>query len=426
MVTRRFALTVPADAPLTEPYFLQRPRIGDLYDWSAAPPAVRGRPFAPPLLQARAVLSLLGAHVALTREVSYRYDDRASGEVRRPMHVVPALDVRLEPDVVVWPADGPAHHHFTVTLLSHASSPITGDVHLEVAGWPSHPSARFGLAGAGASRILTLEPARPAGVTHFGGTVRAVATVGGQTYSTHVAMIEYPHIRPTPYLEPAAATLRVAPLALPHLTRVGYIRGAADRVPEALEQVGLAVTLLTPADLADGDLSRYSAIVVGSRAYQTDTALVHHNARLLRYADHGGLVLVQYQQYPFIEGSFAPYRLTIARPHDRVTDETAPVKILVPGSPAFTTPNTITDADWDGWPQERGLYFAHTWAKPYTPLLEMHDPGDPPLDGGLLVARLGAGTYVYTGLSFFRALPAGVPGAYRLFLNLLALRARAR
>jgi LmbE family N-acetylglucosaminyl deacetylase len=424
MVTKHFALTVPADAPLTEPYFLQHPRVGELYDWSAAPAAVRGRPFAPPPLEGRASLTLSGAHVTLTREVTYRYDDRASGEVRRPVHVVPAVDVRLDPDVVVWPANGPARRRFTVTLLSHAHEAVVGDVHLEVAEWPSHPAARFELAGPGATRSVTLELSRPAGVTHFAGTVEAVATAAGQSFATHVAMIEYPHIRPTPYLQPAAATLRVAPIVLPHLTRVGYIRGASDRVPEALEQVGVPITLLTPADLADGDLQRYDAIVVGSRAYQTDTALVHHNARLLRYADHGGLVLVQYQQYPFIRGDFAPYALTIARPHDRVTDETAPVKVLLPGHPALTTPNKIDSADWEGWPQERGLYFAHTWAKAYTPLLEMHDPGDPPLEGGLLVARLGAGTYVYTGLSFFRALPAGAPGAYRLFLNLLALGAR--
>ena len=424
MVTRHFALTVPSDAPLTEPYFLKRPRIGDLYDWSAAPPAVRGRPFAPPLLQGRASLTLLGAHITLARAVTYRYDDRARGEVRRPVHVVPAVDVRLQPDVVVWPADGPVRRRFIVTVLSHAHGPVTGDVHLEVEGWPAHPSAHFELADAGASRVVALDLARPAGVTHFSGTVQAIATADSQRYTTHVAMIEYPHIRPIPYLQPAAATLRVAPIELPRLRRVGYIRGASDRVPEALEQVGVPITLLTPSELADSDLSRFDAIVVGSRAYQTDTALVHHNPRLLRYADHGGLVLVQYQQYPFIRGDFAPYPLTIARPHDRVTDETVPVKVLVPDNPVFTTPNKITSADWDGWPQERGLYFAHTWARPYTPLLEMHDPGDPPLEGGLLVARLGAGTYVYTGLSFFRALPAGVPGAYRLFLNLLALRAR--
>jgi hypothetical protein len=422
MVTKRFAVTVPTDAPLSEPYFLRRPRIGAMYDWSQAPPAVRGRPFAPPPLQARASLSLLGAHITLTREVTYRYDDRAKGEVRRPLDVVPALDVRLAPDVVVWPADAPSLRSFTVTLVSHAHGPLSGTVNLEVGGWPAQPSLPFTLAEAGDSKVLTLELRRPSGITNASGTLRAVArTSDGRQFDEHVAMIEYPHLRPTPYLEPASARLRVAPIALPHVARIGYVRGASDRVPEALTQIGLPITLLTPADLADSDLGRFDAVIVGSRAYQTDTALVHHNARLLAYAKQGGLVIVQYQQYPFIQGDFAPYPLTIARPHDRVTDENAPVEVLVPDNPAFTTPNAIGSTDWDGWPQERGLYFAHTWDPAYTPLLEMHDPGYPPLEGGLLVARVGAGTYVYTGLSFFRALPAGVPGAYRLFLNLLAL-----
>jgi len=145
------------------------------------------------------------------------------------------------------------------------------------------------------------------------------------------------------------------------------------------------------------------------------------NGRLLDYARSGGLVIVQYQQYPFVSGSFAPYRLSIARPHDRVTDETAPVTALEPSHPALHVPNQIGPADWQGWVQERGLYFAHDWDSSYTALLETHDPGESPLSGGLLVAALGKGTYVYTGLSFFRQLPAGVPGAYRLFANLLAL-----
>jgi hypothetical protein len=135
----------------------------------------------------------------------------------------------------------------------------------------------------------------------------------------------------------------------------------------------------------------------------------------------GGLLLVQYQQYQFVRGDYAPYRLDIARPHDRVTDEDAPVTVLDPAHPAAVRPNPLDEADWLGWPQERGLYFAHEWDPAYTPLLEMADPGSPPLRGGLLVAPYGDGTYVYTGISFFRALPAGVPGAYRLFLNLLAL-----
>ena len=134
--------------------------------------------------------------------------------------------------------------------------------------------------------------------------------------------------------------------------------------------------------------------------------------------------MVQYQQYPFIQGGFAPYRMSIASPHDRVTDETAPVTELVPGSPVFHAPNEISNDDWQGWVQERGLYFAHDWDSTYTPVLETHDPGEAPLEGGLLIAPLGRGTYVYTGLSFFRELPAGVVGAYRLFANLLGLRTK--
>jgi len=181
------------------------------------------------------------------------------------------------------------------------------------------------------------------------------------------------------------------------------------------------VEVLDADSLARGSLARYHAIVIGSRAYETDPALVANNGRILEYARGGGLVIVEYQQYPFVQGGFAPYPLTIARPHDRVTDETAAVTLLDPAAPVFHVPNEIGPADWQGWVQERGLYFAHTWDPAYTPLLEMHDPGDPPLRGGLLVSKVGKGTYVYTALAFFRELPAGVTGAYRLFANLLAL-----
>jgi hypothetical protein len=226
------------------------------------------------------------------------------------------------------------------------------------------------------------------------------------------------------------AVLRVAPLALPPVARIGYVRGAADRVPEALRGVGLPIIILDPATLTDGDLSRFGAIVVGPRAYETDSALVEANGRLLEYARRGGRVLVQYQQQRYFEGGFAPYRLTVGGPptapgllpvgHDRVTDEQAPVRVLAPADPAVRSPNQLTAADWEGWIQERGLYFARSWDPAYRPLLETHDPGEGPLEGGLLVARLGQGSYIYTGLSFFRQLPAGVPGAFRLFANLLA------
>ena len=177
---------------------------------------------------------------------------------------------------------------------------------------------------------------------------------------------------------------------------------------------------------------------MGSRAYETDPALVENNGRLLAYARNGGLVIVQYQQQVFFNGNFAPFPLKVGGEqivldsaggtrvgpligHDRVTDETAPVRIIDPQSAVVNRPNRIGPADWEGWVQERGLYFAHSWDEAYKPVLEMADPGEAPLRGGLLVAKYGRGTYVYTGISFFRELPAGVPGAFRLFANLLAL-----
>jgi hypothetical protein len=228
---------------------------------------------------------------------------------------------------------------------------------------------------------------------------------------------------------------------------VGYIRGAADRIPEALSSVGLRVEVVTGRELEKADLSRFRVIVVGPRAYETDPDLPANNDELLAFARRGGLVLVQYQQYGFFLNGYAPFPMTVGsrapgtatgatttRPgsssvggtallggHDRVTDETAAVTLVKPGLDVLMRPNRIGPADWEGWVQERGLYFAHSWDSTYQSVLAMHDPGESPLEGGLLIAPLGKGRYVYTGLSFFRQLPAGVPGAFRLFANLLAL-----
>jgi LmbE family N-acetylglucosaminyl deacetylase len=416
-------VTVAADAPPTQPYFLERPRIGAMYDWSAAAPAVRGQAFEPAPLTARVVLRVAGARIALSRDVTYRLNDQARGEVRRLVRVVPPVEVRLEPRTVVWPSNGPATRPFRVTLTSRVAGSHTADVRLEVDGWPAPPAAPVSFDGPGQERTVTFDLPRPASVREASVTVRAVARLAdGRESDRAVEVIEYQHVRPTPRVVPATAAVRVALVELPAVSRVGYVRGAGDLVPGALVQVGLPLVLLGPEQLARGDLSVFDAIVIGARAYEADTALVRHNARLLDYVRSGGLLLVQYQQYAYVSGRFAPYEITIARPHDRVTDETAPVRVLEPGHPAFTRPNRIGPADWNDWPQERGLYFARTWDPAFHPLLETGDPGMPPLQGGLLVAQYGRGVYVYTGLAFFRALPDGATGAFRLFLNLLALR----
>jgi hypothetical protein len=310
-----------------------------------------------------------------------------------------------------------------VTNRSHGAA--TGVVRLAVpAGWaPERPeSLSFTREDEERSAMFTVRlPPSPA-VGSF--TLKAtVMGADGHVSEGALTIIDYPHIRPRPSTHPSTVEIRVAKILLPGLARVGYIRGASDRVPEALQQVGLPIVLLDADSLERGDLSKFDAIVVGSRAYETDAALVRANGRLLDYARSGGLVIVQYQQYPFINGGFAPYRMTIAQPHDRVTDETAPVTLLQPSAALFRVPNAIGPDDWQGWVQERGLYFAHDWDSTYVPMLELHDSGGPTLQGGMLVAPLGRGTYVYTGLSFFRELPAGVVGAYRLFANLLELKA---
>jgi LmbE family N-acetylglucosaminyl deacetylase len=422
--TRRFVLNVGRDAERTQPYFLRRPRVnrGGLYDWSGAPPDVRGLPFEPPPVIARVRLTIGGEPVTLTREVVYRYRDQAIGEIRRPIFVTRDVDVAIAPEELLWPIDGasrePRRFTITATNRSRGAAAAAGRVTVP-AGWPPIPAESLSFTREDESKSVVLSVAPPTADALRPGTYELRAGTGW------LEIIDYPHIRPRALSRPSTAQIRAARVLLPGLTRIGYVRGAADRVPEALAAVGLPLELIGPDSLARGDLSRYDAIVIGSRAYETEPALVANNGRLLEYGRNGGLIIVQYQQYPFVDGGFAPYPLTMARPHDRVTDENAPVTPIDSTHPVFHYPNDIGAQDWRGWVQERGLYFARSWDTTYVPVLETHDPTPTmALKGGLLIAPLGRGTYVYTGLSFFRQLPAGVPGAYRLFVNLLGLQRR--
>ncbi len=418
-------VTVPEDASYTTPYFLHAPRGGAMYRWGGEP-ADWGEPFEPPQLRARFTLTPDGGSgLVQAREVVHRFRDQAVGEIRRPILVVPRVDVKLDPAEKLWPTGVRAPQVFTVTLQHGAAEATSGVVELELpGGWPAVAVQRFQLTREEERETLVFPVRPPDALTPGSYEVRAVARDGaGRRYSTGVTTVDYPHIRLRTLTAPATSIVHAAAITLPTVAHVGYIRGASDRVPEALQEIGLPIELLDAAALERGNLSRFDVIVVGSRAYETDPALLENNARLLDYARAGGRVVVQYQQQPFFNGHFAPAPLTVGQPHDRVTDETAPVTSIDPQQPAFNRPNRLGASDWEGWVQERGLYFAHTWDKSYTPLLELSDPGEAPLRGGLLVSALGKGTYVYTGLSFFRQLPAGVPGAFRLFLNLLDLRA---
>ena len=422
-----FLVSVPGDAEPSVPYFLRHPLQGGLYDWGDVPPEIRGEPFAPPRVTARFVLGIAGTTVELEREVTWRFRDQAQGEVRRPLRVVPAIDVAVAPDLLVWPTAVRRPRRLEVTLTSHRSHPVTGRLEVTVPEtWPAVTPTPFELDETDASDTVAVELTPPADLQpgRYPVSLAAVVETGGgavERFDLAVPLVDYEHIRPTPWPQPARVEVSATDIRLPDLGRVGYVRGASDRVPELLGEIGVPLEILDPGELTEDGLHHYDAVVVGSRAYETEPALARVNGKLLDYVRQGGLLIVQYQQYQFVRGGFAPFPLDISRPHDRVTDETAPVRILQPDHPALRTPNEIGLEDWEGWVQERGLYFAGTWDDAYTPLLAMADPEGEEVEGGLLVAPLGKGTYVYTGLAFFRQLPAGVPGAYRLFANLLAL-----
>ena len=425
VATRRFVVSIAPTEPRTQPYFLRRPMVGDLYDWAGTPVGLRGMPFEPPPLSARAWVSVASRSIVLSREVVDRVRDKSAGEVRRPLLVTQDFDVRLAPDLAVWPADAAGDRHtLEVTVTNRRRGPAHAQLVLSVPrGWPAVAAIPLSFDREDEARTVTVAVQPPASVPVGNYSISGyVIGPDGRKSDGWLEVIDYPHIRVRGVAHPSSTEIRVAKLALPALAHVGYVRGAADRVPEALAGVGLPAELIDADSLEGGDLSHFNAIVIGSRAYEIDPTLAKSNERLLEYVKNGGTLLVQYQQYPFVDGHYAPFPLSMARPHDRVTDEGAPVTILDATSPAFHSPNEIGVDDWAGWVQDRGLYFAHTWDQAYEPLIETHDPGEGPERGGLLVAQLGRGVYVYTGLAFFRELPAGVVGAYRLFVNLLALR----
>lgn len=419
-----YEVQVPATAEPTRPYFLQLPLDRDLYVWDAAKDPDLGEPIQREPLTAIFEMTISGAPIRLEREVVYRFRDQAHGEVRRPVRALPAIEVSATPGLLVWRRGAARVRQIEVMVTSHAEGPLAG--RLEITGgegvWPLMPTLPFQIEETAGQQLVKVELATPERAPAGRVELEVVATTAdGRKHTTAYPLVSYPHIRPLTQPIPAQVDVQFLDLDLPDVAAVGYVRGASDRVPEVLREIGLPIQMLTDEDLRGADLSIFDALVVGSRAYETNPTLAEVNHRLLGFAEQGGLLVVQYQQYQFVRGGFAPLGMEIGRPHGRVTDETAAVEILDSDHPVFQTPNRITEEDWSGWVQERGLYFPSEWDAGYASLLLLHDEGQPPERGALLIADVGQGTYVYTGLSFFRQLPAGVPGAIRLFVNLLSL-----
>jgi LmbE family N-acetylglucosaminyl deacetylase len=418
-----FALitTIPEHQPPTQPFWLVEPKQGDTY---TIPNQLDvGLPENPPLFEAHFHLLIESQDVEVVRPVAYRYIERAQGELTRPLVVEPPVSLQWSQSAILFP-NGSAK---TVELQVQSNvTKAAGKVQIELPpGWRiSSQSGDFRLAQPGEQSAVSFELTPPASDAQ--GLLAASAKADGQTITTSMETINYPHIPTQVLFPPASAKLVRADVRLLAKT-IGYVMGAGDEVPPALRQLGADVMLLGADDLASGNLSRFDAIVTGVRAYNVRADLRANQGRLLDYVKNGGTLVVQYnvadQRNPFggettLLANIGPYPLTTGL--ERVTVEEVPVEFLHPESPLLHKPNEITERDFDGWIQERGLYFASKWDSHYLPLFETHDPMEKPQTGVTLYTPYGKGAYVFTAFSWFRELPAGVPGAFRIFANFLS------
>ena len=420
---RELTWTAPADAAYSQPFWLRNPPVGNTYD--IRDQELVGVPDSPPELVVAMSFDFGDASVMLKRPVRYRYVDPTEGELTRAVVLVPEFAVNLAEPVDVFPSE--AAKRIEVTVKANTAE-MNGEVRLDLPPkWRAEPASHpFRLAQSGDEQTVAFSVTPPRDDSQA--RLRAVAHVDGKEISWGETVIAFPHI-PTQTLFPQAdATLERVDVKLT-AHKIGYVMGAGDEMPDMLRQLGCEVTLLSGRDLAEGDLAGFDAIVTGVRAYNVRADLRANQRRLLDYVQRGGTMIVQYN---VAEGGpfggrhtgeldhIGPYPLKIDRP--RVSVEEAPVKFTNPDSPLLVWPNHITERDFEGWIQERGLYFASEWDKHYQPIVETHDPGEKPQEGATLYTRYGKGVYIFTAFSWFRELPAGVPGAYRIFANLLSAR----
>ncbi len=414
----RFNATVPADEPYTRPYF-SRANLGESrYNLSVKDDS--GLPLAPYPLEARAEIEYSGLTLSLSKVVQVVSRLEGPGVLRYPMPVGPAVSVALSPSAGVLPADL-SSFPVSVQLLNNLEGKAVETVHLSVPeGWRVEPATlpvSFSQLGEQQTVAFTVYPKAKLGSTY---EITAVADLAGKSYTEGYVVTGYTGLRPYFLYSPARYRTSASDVKMAPGQRIAYIEGSGDDVPASLAALGVHVSFLSAQDLATGDLNKYDTILVGVRAYAVRPDLVTNNARLLDYVSKGGVVMVQYNT-PEFDHNFGPYPYVMSGDPEEVTDEHSAVKILDPANPLFTWPNRISEKDFDGWIEERGSKFLQTWDPRYTPLLETHDEGQPEQNGGLIYARYGKGAYIYNAYAFYRQLPLGVPGAYRLFANMISL-----
>ena len=413
-VIEQVLLQLPDSMPLSQPYWLreeQEEGMVKLTDENNI-----GRAQNEPALEASLSILVDGTSLIFHLPVMFKFTEPSEGEIYQPFSVVPPVAVNTRTNKLLF--TGKESRELLVEVLAGTDS-VEGYLSLNAPpNWKVEPARiPFNFLLKGESKLYSFRITAPKGSEEQ--IAEVLAFHEGKTYNRGLEFIRYPHIPTQVYLPEAKVKLVKMDLTRKG-KRIAYIMGAGDEVAESLQQIGYQVDILQPSELELNRLRSYDAVVLGVRAFNTIPELKFRKNVIEQYARKGGTVVIQYNtSFGLVDEDFAPYKLKISR--KRVTEEQAPVTILKPEHPVFRSPNKITEKDFEGWVQERGLYFAESWGKEWVPLISSHDPGEEPLPGGLLVAKVGEGYYVYTSYSWFRQLPAGVPGAYRLFVNLLSL-----
>ncbi|MEX1186376.1 MAG: PIG-L family deacetylase [Gemmatimonadaceae bacterium] len=401
-----------------EPWWLKQPRVGDMF--AGPPPAASDDQIAQadwPRVKVR--VEGLPRPVALNAHPVHRLSEGFYGDLYSPLVAAPGITVTPSPAHSFARAGTRFERDVYVSVRSSFDAEKTVSVRLDLpSGLSASPAVAQLTLPSGATRtvVFRITGTAPPGEHRL----RLRAESDGEVFGEAVRIVDYPHISLQQMYEPAEIKLHAVPVEVPSGLSVGYIAGRADAGPQVLRELGVPVTLIEPAEIPRLDLARFPVIVIGPRMYEASADLLEHNGRLLEYANNGGRLVVQFGQYMMSGAGILPYRITISRPPDRVTDENAPVTITDPAARELTYPNRITLADFEGWVQERATFMPDEFDPRYRTMLAMNDPGEPPVNSSILVAPVGRGTYVYVTLALFRQLEDGVPGAVRLFVNLLA------
>jgi hypothetical protein len=413
-----YTVKVPADEPFTRPYFTREGLQDAYYHVSHGAPLNASQASYP--LYAEANFSYNGVNIGLASVVQVVSKINGPGTLRYPMPLGPAISVAMSPSAGVIPLDAKSTR-VSVRVHNNAEGKVESIVHLVLPkGWSSEPSSLPVLltqTGEEQTVSFAIVPKVEEGKSY---TITAVADYAGQQFKEGYAKAGYTGLRPYFLYSPATYTAIGTDVKMAPGENIAYIEGSGDDVPASLLALGVHVVYLSPEDVATADLGKYDAIVIGVRAYAVRPDLVANNARLLKYVEGGGVAIVQYNT-PEYDHNYGPYPYVMSSDPEEVTNERSVVKILDPQNPVFTWPNKITSKDFEGWVEERGSKFLVSWDAKYEPLLETHDDKQPEQKGGLVYARYGKGVYIYNAYAFYRQLPLGVPGAFRLFANMLSL-----